>query len=164
LKEEGKMVSKKDLLIIAELRNNARESLTDMSKKIHIPISTIYDRLKMNEGSLIKKHTTIIDFAKIGFYTRANMMFRVSHEQKGELKEFLMRHHSINSVFQINNGYDFLAEGIFKHIKELEDFMEGLESKFKIEAKQVYYIVDELKREAFLADRQLIEIIAKEAE
>jgi hypothetical protein len=135
-----------------------------MSKKIHMPISTIYDRLKMSEGSLIKKHTTIIDFAKIGFYTRANLMLRVSHEEKDSLKEFLMRHHIINSVFQINNGYDFLAEGIFKHIKELEDFMEIVESKFKLEAKQVYYIVDELKRETFLSDRQLIEVIAKEAE
>jgi Lrp/AsnC family leucine-responsive transcriptional regulator len=158
------MVSRKDLMIISELRSNARESLTEMSKKIHMPISTIYDRLKMSEGSLIKKHTTIIDFAKIGFYTRANLMLRVSHEEKDSLKEFLMRHHSINSVFQINNGYDFLAEGIFKHIKELEDFMEIVESKFKLEAKQVYYIVDELKRETFLSDRQLIEVIAKEAE
>lgn len=158
------MVSRKDLMIISELRSNARESLTEMSKKIHMPISTIYDRLKMSEGSLVKKHTTIIDFAKIGFYTRANLMLRVSHEEKDALKEFLMRHHSINSVFQINNGYDFLAEGIFKHIKELEDFMESVESKFKLEAKQVYYIVDELKRETFLSDKQLIEVIAKEAE
>ncbi|MEM0231409.1 MAG: Lrp/AsnC family transcriptional regulator [Candidatus Woesearchaeota archaeon] len=156
------MVPKKDLLIIAELRKNARESLTDMSRKIRIPISTIYDRLKLNEGSLIKKHTTLIDFSKLGFYTRANILIKVEHDSKESLKEFLLRHHRINSVFQINNGYDFLAEGIFKHIKELEDFCEDMESKFRIQKKDIYYIIEEIKRESFLADAQIVELIQKD--
>ncbi len=158
------MVSKKDLLIMAELRTNARETLTKMSRKLNIPISTIYDRLKINEGSLIKKHTSLIDFSKIGFYTRANFLIKTEQESKEALKEFLIKHHSINSVFKINNGYDFLAEGIFKHIKELEDFIELMDSKFKIERKDVYYIIEELKREAFLSDRQLVDVILKECE
>ena len=161
--EVNKMVSKKDLLIIAELRRNARESLTEMSKHTKIPISTIYDRLKMNEGSLIKKHTTLIEFSKLGFYTRANILLKVEHDCKNEVKDFLIRHHRINSVFQVNNGYDFLAEGIFKHIKELEDFLEEVESKFRVQKRDVYYIIEELKRESFLSDGQLVELIEKES-
>ncbi|MCX6709591.1 MAG: hypothetical protein NTV63_01385 [Candidatus Woesearchaeota archaeon] len=159
------MISKKDLLIISELRKNSRESLTNMSKKIHIPISTIYDRLRLNEGGLIRKNTSLIDFSKIGFYTHANLLLKAEdHENKDALKEFLIKNHNINSVFRINNGFDFLAEGVFKHIKELEEFLENLEGKFKIQEKQVYYIIEELKREAFLSDGQLIDMIQKEAE
>jgi len=36
----------KDLLILSELRQNARETLTKMSKHTGIPISTIFDKIK----------------------------------------------------------------------------------------------------------------------
>jgi hypothetical protein len=45
-----------------------------------------------------------------------------------------------------------MIEGIFKHIKDLEDFMEILEEKFPIKSKQVFYIIDDIKREEFMAD------------
>ena len=44
------MVDTKEQLILSQFRRNARENLTTTSKRIHIPISTIYDRLKKYEG------------------------------------------------------------------------------------------------------------------
>ena len=153
------MVSKKDLLIIANLRNNARATLTMISKRTNIPISTIYDRLKNHSGGLIKKHTTLLDFSKLGFNTRANITLKVDRKIRDDVKNFLIKHQNINSVYKINNGYDFLIEAIFKHIKDLEDFMELMEEKFKIKSKQVYYVIDEIKRENFLTDPNMIDMV-----
>jgi hypothetical protein len=40
---------------------------------------------------------------------------------------------------------------VFENVKEMEDFMEELEQKFKLEARQTNYIIDEMLREKFLA-------------
>lgn len=151
----------KDLAIISSLRRNARETLTSMSRTTRIPVSTLFDRIRQHENNLIKKHTTIIDFAKLGFSTRANIMLKVKKQDRDLLREFLLRNNFINSAYKINNGYDFMVEVIFRNMKELEDFIENLEEKFGIQSKQVYYVIDELKKEEFLCNSMLLSLDAK---
>lgn len=154
-----KMLTKKDILIITELRNNARSTLTGISKKTSIPISTIFDKIRGYQGSIIKKHTTIIDFSKLGFNARANIMMRVDRDAREEARKFLLNHQNINSVYKISNGYDFLVEGIFKNVKDVEDFMDYLGGKFKLEQTQVYYVIEDIKREAFMNDKELLDMV-----
>ncbi|MFH1398861.1 MAG: Lrp/AsnC family transcriptional regulator [Candidatus Woesearchaeota archaeon] len=152
------MISKKDLQILAHLRQNARQTLTHMSKKTSIPISTIYDRLKLHDGDLIQKHTCLLDFNKLGFSTRAFIMLRVDRACREEIRKHLVNHLNVNTVIKINNNYDFLIEAVFRQIRELEDFLEKLEDKYKIKSKQVFYIIEDLKRESFMADPEMIQI------
>jgi Lrp/AsnC family transcriptional regulator, leucine-responsive regulatory protein len=156
------MVNKKDLLIVSHLRDNGRQTLTNMSKKTKIPISTIYDKIKFHDGGMIKKHTCLIDFSKAGFTTRAFVLFRVSRNSRDSLRETLEKHHNVNTTCKINNNYDFLAEVVFRQIKEVEDFLEYLEDKFKIKARQVFYNIEDIKRESFLAQPELLEEMSKE--
>ncbi len=156
---ETTMMQKKDLLILSNLRKDARMSLTNMSKATHIPISTIFDRLRMHEVGLIKKHTSLIDFEKLGFNTRANVCIKVDKSKREELREHLSKHQNVNSVFKINNGYDFLAEVVFHNIKDLEEFMENLEERFNVTQTQVYYLIEDIKREEFMADPLLMDLI-----
>lgn len=149
-------MDKKDIVFLTHLRNNARETLTKISKKTHIPISTLYDRLKMHEGSLITKYTTLIDFTKLGYLCKANITIKVDIEDRDEVKTYLLSQNSVNSLYKINNGYDFLIEGVFKHVKEMEDFMEAFERKHKVLDKNVYYIIEDLKREAFMAETESV--------
>lgn len=153
------MIDKKELVIMSMLRQNSRETLTRMSRKSQIPVSTIYDKIKMHENGIIMRHTCILDFAKLGFNTRANICLKVNKESREELREHLLKHQNINSVYKINNGFDFLIEAVFRHIKDLEDFLETLDEKFKIKSRQVFYIIDDVKREAFMSDPQIVEII-----
>lgn len=150
------MIPKKDLILLSYLRNNARESLTKISKKTGIPISTIFDRLKTYEKDFIKNHTTLIDFSRIGYSAKANIMIKVAKERRDLVKEHLNKNQKVNSAYKINNGYDFFVEGIFRNIKEVQDFIENLEEEFNIEDSQVYFIIDEIKKEKFLSDTQLI--------
>ena len=149
-------MKKTDLLIISSLRQNARMKLTDMSRMTRIPVSTLFDRMKLHEGNIIQKHTALVDFSKLGYNTRANIILKVKKEDRNAIRDFLMKHSCVNSAFKINNGYDFLIEAVFKNIKEVEDFIELLEEKFKIKAKQVFYVIDDLKKEAFLSNPSII--------
>ena len=149
----------KDLKIIAHLREDSRMSLTTMSRKTNIPVSTIFDRLKANEDDLIIKHTTLINFEKLGFHTRANILIKVDRENRLNLKDYLTKHKNVNSVFRINNNFDYMFEAIFKNIKELEDFLENIDVKFNIQNKEVFYIIEDIKKESFLSEPYFIDCL-----
>ena len=153
-------LSERDLLIISHLRKDARKNLTTMSKETGIPVSTIFDRIKTQENGIIKKHTAIIDFSKLGYTTRINLMVKAKKEQKEELKNYLAKQENVNSVYKINNSYDFLVDGVFMNIKGFEEFLERMDDRFDIEAKEVYYIVDEIKREDFMSDPGSARVLA----
>ncbi len=143
--------TRKDILLMTYFRKNARESLTRISRLTRIPVSTIFDRLREFERGLIQKHTTLVDFKMLGFDIRVGMLFKVSKDSKSEFKEFLMGNESVNSIFRITNGYDYLVEVIFKDMTDMQRFSELLD-KFKIESKQELFILEDLKRESFLCD------------
>lgn len=146
------MVTKKDLLIISNLRQDARMNLTKMSRNTRIPISTIFDKIKSYNGNIVRKHVALIDFEKLGYNTRAKIILKVNKEDKVALKNYLMKDFNVNSVYRINNGYDFMIETIFQNIKAMEEFLEKLEERFRIEQKEYFYIIDDLKRESFLSN------------
>jgi len=143
------MMKEKDLLLMSFFRKNARMPLTQISRKTKIPVSTIFDKLKEYEHKLIKKHTTLIDFRKLGFDIKVGMLLKVENAQRYRLQDYLQKDERVNSVFKINNGYDFLIEAIFRDIKETNEFMEGLE-QFEIIEKQDFFVLEDIKREDFL--------------
>jgi len=146
----GDNMDQKDMLIIAHLRENSRKKLTQISRKTDISISTIFERMRKND--IIKKYTTILNFNKMGFMARTQIILKVHKNQRIELQKFLLKHESVNSMYKINNGYDFLVDGIFRHLKDAEDFVEILEDNFKIKSVKVFYIIDELKEEEFMSN------------
>lgn len=147
-------VKEKDLKIICNLRKDGRMQLTKMSRKTKIPVSTIYDRLKSNE--YITKNTCLLDFKKLGFDIRSYMLIKVNPNQKKDLHEFLAKNWSVNSLYRINNGYDLMAECIFKELREIEEFKDLISSRFNIEEVKLFYVVDEIQKENFLADKVMI--------
>jgi DNA-binding Lrp family transcriptional regulator len=150
----------KEAMIISSLRQNAREKLTSISRKTGTPVSTIYERIKQQQLSIIKKFTALLNFANLGYSCRANICLKARKETREELAEYLMKHQNTNSMYKINNGYDFLLEVIFKDIRELEDFLEAVDERFKLKGKQVYYIIDDIVRENFMTQPEFMDVIA----
>ncbi|MBD3304652.1 hypothetical protein GF343_05940 [Candidatus Woesearchaeota archaeon] len=151
------MFKKKDLILTAYLRQNSRASLTILSRKTGVPVSTIFDRLKSSK--VILKNTALLDFSKLGYSARTNILLRARKDKKEKLMEFLFKSFNVNSLYKVNNGYHFMAECIFRDIKELEDFLEMLDEKFAVKTKEVHYIIDELKKEAFLSQPELVDAV-----
>lgn len=146
----------KDILILSYFRQDARMKLTDVSRKTNVAISTICDKMKEFDNDLVKKHTAIINFSSIGFPTRAVVILKADREKKGEMTQFLEKHPNVNNMFKINNGYDYMIELVFRNIKDIEEFLEKVETKYRIKEKQVYYIIDDIVREQFMSNPDLI--------
>jgi len=136
--------------ILSFLRKDARIPLTSVSKKTSIPVSTLHEMVKNNLRGSIKKKTVILDFEKLGYNARANVLLKVKKQDRDELKEYLTKNKHTNSLQGISNGYDFLAEFIFQDFKEMESFFETLDDNFTILDKKKYYVMEEIKNESFL--------------
>lgn len=145
-------LNKKQIDLLMQLRKDGRQPLTEISRKISMPVSTIFDRLKQNRHDMIKKFTCLLDFNKVGFSCRAHMVFRIRKDQRQEMQQHLLKHPNVNSVYKINNGYDFLVETVFKDLKDADDFIEKVDERFKVHEKNVYYIIEDIAREAFMTD------------
>lgn len=76
-------------------------------------------------------------------------MFKVSRDIREEFREFLMKNENINSVFKVNNGFDFLVEAIFRDMNDMQRFNELLE-RFNIEAKQRCLYLKILREKDFI--------------
>jgi DNA-binding Lrp family transcriptional regulator len=146
------MLNEKDLLFIAHLRKNAQESLTQISRQTNIPVSTLFDRLQVHNNSIIKKHTTLIDFEKIGYKCKIKTAISVNKLEREKMQSYLKNHDNVNSLFRINNGFDFLIEAIFVNIKDAEEFTSSLEDNFKIKELKTYQIIDDIKLEGFFGE------------
>ena len=140
----------KDLEVLAHLRQNSRISLTSLSKKSGVPVSTLFDKLK-SATPFIKKFTVLVNFLPLGFGTRAMIVVKVKKSSREEAISFLTAHKQVNSAFKVNNGFDYILDVVFRDMKSLEEFIEALEEKKLIEKYYVYYILDTLKQEEFLS-------------
>ena len=143
-----KIVKEKYLKLIQQLRKNARIPLSSISKLSGTPISTLHDRLKLTEKNYITKYTSLINYQKLGYSLRAKILICSNAIEKW--KEFIKLNNNINSAYNLQGDYDFLIECIFKDVSEFNNFMNDL-SLMPVLSKQVYFINEDIKKEAFLA-------------
>lgn len=141
------MIKESDLKIMSALRNNSRQTLTKISKQTKIPVSTVYDRIKVHEKNAIKKHTSILDFPKIGYNIRLNILLKIKEKEK--FNDFVSNNENINSAFRLEGDFEFMIDCIFKEMNEMKRFMEKI-NEFGIEKRQYHFITDEIIRENFM--------------
>lgn len=139
-------INEKALSLLLHLREDSRKKLTDISKNTRIPVSTLFDMLKILQESVIKKSTILLDFSALGYNAHACILLKAGKEGKEALRKHLVIHPSVNSVFKINNEWDFLIETVHKDLRELDEFIEEIE-QHGIEDKKIHYLIDEIKKE-----------------
>lgn len=154
-------MEKTGLMIVANLRRNARMKLTELSRRTGLPVSTLFDRIH-NMGDLgITRMSALLNFQKLGFGTCATLLLKVISGKRDELREHLLAAIPVNSLMRVNNGYDFMAECIFRDMRELEEFCERLEKFYGVRSKEIHFVIEELKRESFLSDQSVVKEVLK---
>lgn len=145
-----------DLVVVSCLRKDARMKLTEMSKLTRVPVSTLFDRIKRMEGGTLVKNTALLRFEALGFPVKAMVAFAVNVKDREALSGLLRSHPNVNSLYRINNGWDFLVEAVFPGVREAEDFVEGVEAKVKIRDRRVHLVIEDLVRERMLASPEAL--------
>jgi Lrp/AsnC family transcriptional regulator for asnA, asnC and gidA len=136
--------------IISELREDSRRTLTGISEKTKIPITTLYSNIKkLEKDNIIKRYTALVNFSKLGYSSAAFIAIKIDRDDRERFKEFIRSNDSVNSAYEIDTGYDFLIETIHKDQTELKLFLEQITGSFKITEKRIYLIINTIKKEEF---------------
>lgn len=141
------MINDKDIKILNHLRNNSRARVTNIAKNLNTPATTIYDRLRSLENKVIKKHTTLIDYSKLGY--NQNSFVKIKQNSK-ELSDYLCNHKNVNSIYKTNYHREIIFQTIFKNHEQFYLFIEELKNRFKFSDIIIDHIDDVLKIESFL--------------
>jgi DNA-binding Lrp family transcriptional regulator len=146
------MLKNNDIRLITHLRNNSRKKITRIAREERIPATTIYDKLRAHEKNFVKKHTTLLDFQKLGLNAKAHIAIRVDRPSREDLRKYLLEHPNINSLYQVNTGHDFLAECVFKDAMQQREFIEAVEAQNA--ELTIYNEIQELRKEDFLSKEE----------
>ena len=85
--------------------------------------------------------------------------FSTGKKDRKKLFELLSKNVNVNSLYKVNNGWDFMVEVIFPGVKEVEDFIESIEEQAKVRNKKLLYVIAEIKKEEFLANPKTTQLI-----
>lgn len=148
--------SLRDMMVLCHLRQNARRTLTQMSRYTRVPISTLHEIIKAKKQW---RYTVLTDFSQMGYQIKAQVYFKVKKDKRQELKEHLRTHFAVNSLYKVNNGFDFMCEVVSKDLNDLEEFMESVEDRYPIKGKSVHHVMESIKQEGFLAHPELLQMM-----
>jgi len=136
--------------LIVGLRKNGSRNILKLAHENNIPKSTMFDTLKHLENNNIIKHKSLVNFEKLGYPIKIFMFVKTNLSQKSKLRFHLKDKANVNSLHMVDKNFDFLIEGIFKSLMEVELFVEDLEKNFLILEKQIYHVIDIISHENFL--------------
>ena len=154
------MLTKKEILILKHLRTDSRRSLAKLAREQGIPVSTLFTRVNQLESSVIKSNTTLLDFSRLGYNLVTFIFLKLKDNSKQEVIDFLTKHPNTNSLSRINNGFDFFLESIFNNMGSYTKFCEDLK-KLNIKTKDIFFVVEELKKEDFLTREEHLELFSE---
>ena len=117
------MVDDKDLLILEELKKNARASTKTIAASIDLPRVTVHDRIhKMLTTGVIKTFNVSIDYAKLGFTTEAYIFISFLPNPDLSQRELAKRIASFPGVYEvhiISGEYDLLLKVRGKSLEDI---------------------------------------------
>jgi Lrp/AsnC family leucine-responsive transcriptional regulator len=117
------MIDRKDELIIAELKKNARNSTKKIAVNINIPRVTVHDRIqKMIKQGIIKSFNISIDYKKIGYTTEVFIFISfipTPDVSQRELAKRISKLPGVHEVHIISGEYDLLLKVRGKSLEDI---------------------------------------------
>ena len=131
------------------LIENSRISISSISKKTGIPNSTISNRIrKLEENSIVKQYTTILDHEKIGINVTAMIIIQTETEKHENVEKQLPKLEEVTQVYSISGEYDVLIKVEAHNLEELNDIINSkIRSIDGIEELRELIVMEELKNE-----------------
>lgn len=118
-----------DAKILELLQENARISISEISKKVNMSLSAVSERLKKLESSgLIEKYTAIINPQYLGQELMVIMNLCLEEEQKLNFRNFVQEEREILECHYITGEYDINLKIVTKNTTTLERLINKVKS------------------------------------
>ena len=136
-----------DVRILEVLQENARVSISELSKQVNLSLSAVSERLKKLENSnIIEQYTTVLNPAAMEKELSAIMM--ISMEDPSDTVEFRRLVQELDEILEchyITGTYDYVLKITTKNMATLELLMNKIKSIKSIKHTETNVIFSTIK-------------------
>ena len=136
-----------DVRILEVLQDNARVSISELSKQVNLSLSAVSERLKKLENSnIIEQYTTVLNPAAMEKELSAIMM--ISMEDPSDTVEFRRLVQELDEILEchyITGTYDYVLKITTKNMATLELLMNKIKSIKSIKHTETNVIFSTIK-------------------
>ena len=123
-------IDSKDRDLITELLDNARQTVGKLSKRVHLPPTTVHNRIKrLEKTGVIQNYTVNLDYKKLGRPIMAFVGVTVNYNIEGQkisqtsIAEKIKKISGVREVSILAGGMDILAKVLAKDIDDLNEII-----------------------------------------
>ncbi len=119
-------LDQKDLAILKLLQHNARITVKEISDKVHLSTTPVYERIKwMEETGVIKQYATLIDHSKVKKGLMVIVYVSLKQHNKTAGAKFIKSINEMNEViecYNISGEFDFMLKVVVEDMNAYYDF------------------------------------------
>ena len=119
-------LDQKDLAILKVLQYNARATVKEISDKVNLSTTPVYERIKwMEETGVIKQYATLVDPAKLNKRLMVIVYVSLKQHNKTAGSKFVKTIHEMNEVlecYSISGEFDFMLKIVVEDMNAYYDF------------------------------------------
>ena len=129
----GKPLDEKDIEIISLLKDNARISASDISRKTDLSVSTVTDRIKkLERDGIIKQYTVVLDNDKVGLDVTAFVEVSTSDNNyvgvRASIRNFAAQRREIVECHSVTGSSMFILKINAASMNDLERLIAELQT------------------------------------
>ena len=138
-----------DAKILEVLQENARVSISELSKKINLSLSAVSERLKKLESSgVIEQYTTILDHKAMDRDLRAMMMVSVDGSiNREELRKLVNESEEILECYFIAGAWDYIMKIATKDTESLAELVKKVKSIKGVKTTETDIFLEQFKQQ-----------------
>ena len=136
-----------DYKILHILKQNARKKASDISKEIHLSVSTVIERIRKLENSgIIESYTIITNEHQIGNDLTALMEVSLAHPRFNELFiEKIMEHPNIISCYYLTGEFDYMVKITCRSSEHLEQIHKWIKNQRGVRSTRTHFVLRNVK-------------------
>lgn len=136
-----------DYQILSILKENARKKASDISKEIHLSVSTVIERIRKLESSgVIESYTIITNEHKIGNDLTALMEISLDHPRYNETFSLkIMEHPNIISCYYLTGEFDFMVKITCRSSEHLEQIHKWIKDQDGVRSTKTHFVLRNIK-------------------
>ena len=116
----------KDLAILKLLQDNARITVKEISEKVNLSTTPVYERIKwMEETGVIKQYATLIDPVKLNKRLMVIVYVSLKQHNKTAGSKFVKAINEMNEIlecYSISGEFDFMLKILVEDMNAYYDF------------------------------------------
>ena len=147
MRTRDELMKQKDKDILMNMRNGKKLNISKIARQLKLPISTVNDRINHIEKNYLLKYSALLNYNKLGYLGHAKIAVKTNN---AGFLDFLKQHESVNAIYHVNEGYDYLIEVVFKDLIELKQFVYSIQDK--VNECKIFHIINTVEKERFMTE------------